>query len=393
MAAVDEYLVRRERRPGAALHAAIRHDSARPWIHQGLSAGHPRERRPIHTWRDLVGDRVCDARRRRQGRRTVLDPEPDQSREHARRRCIATRSSPTSSAPTSTRCRRTSGAAAGPGTPARPAGCIGPASNGYWDFVCAAKRCRSTHAYRERGRVSRCVSIPLRTLRDRGRKSTWRKPRSQQGELDGKLLGSTSRANRTGRRRRHAPGENHIGLIFPTPQIRASSDHEPAPTLSRKSRPIVIAKSARASLTMNQKPWLGWNSSGNSGGRDCRQNYDQQRRAREPGGQPERDQQSADDLKGADEISCEAGIGKPMRANRITPRCGSKYSKIPCVKKIDPTAERMNTTLRRWVEVERRDLRLDMVRERAGDPSSFSRRRKTPRLTMGVADKASPVIR
>src|SRR5215831_5388604 len=37
-------------------------------------------------------------------------------------------------------------------------------------------------------------------------------------------------------------------------QNEASSDHAPAPTLVRKSRLIVIAKSVLASLTMNQKP-------------------------------------------------------------------------------------------------------------------------------------------
>ena len=35
--------------------------------------------------RPLVGDRFCHARRRRQGRRAVLDAEPDQPRAHARR--------------------------------------------------------------------------------------------------------------------------------------------------------------------------------------------------------------------------------------------------------------------------------------------------------------------
>ena len=57
-----------------------------PGLHQGLPARRPRERRPVHPRRDLVGHRLRGARRRRQGRRAVLDPEPDQPREHAGRR-------------------------------------------------------------------------------------------------------------------------------------------------------------------------------------------------------------------------------------------------------------------------------------------------------------------
>ena len=73
------------RRSGPALHASVRPDAARSWIHQRISARHPGERRPIHAWRGLVGDRLRDARRRRQGRRAVLDLESHQSLEHARR--------------------------------------------------------------------------------------------------------------------------------------------------------------------------------------------------------------------------------------------------------------------------------------------------------------------
>ena len=47
--------------------------------------------------------------------------------QHAGRASTATRSSRTWSPPTSTPSRRTSAAAAGPGTPARPAGCTAPA--------------------------------------------------------------------------------------------------------------------------------------------------------------------------------------------------------------------------------------------------------------------------
>ena len=66
---------------------------------------------------------------------------PDQPREHARRACNATRSSPTWSPPTSIPSRRTSGAAAGPGTPARPAGCTAPASSGSSGFAAGGDAC------------------------------------------------------------------------------------------------------------------------------------------------------------------------------------------------------------------------------------------------------------
>ena len=58
MAAVDEHLVRRDERLVAAVHAAVRQDAARSRLHQGLSARHPRERRPVHARRDLVGHRA-----------------------------------------------------------------------------------------------------------------------------------------------------------------------------------------------------------------------------------------------------------------------------------------------------------------------------------------------
>ena len=70
---------------------------------------------------------------------------------HARTRdatFTATRSSPMSSAPMSIPRRRMSGAADGPGTPARPAGCTAPASKGILGFrVAGQRRCaRSLHS-------------------------------------------------------------------------------------------------------------------------------------------------------------------------------------------------------------------------------------------------------
>ena len=105
-----------------------------PGLHQGLPARHPRERRPVHPRRDLVGPRLRRAGRRRQGRRAVLDPEPDQPRQHAGRRPSLQGRAVRHGRPTSTPSRRTSAAAAGPGTPARPAGCTRPASSGSSGF-------------------------------------------------------------------------------------------------------------------------------------------------------------------------------------------------------------------------------------------------------------------
>ena len=151
--------------------------AARSRLHQGLSARHPRERRPVHARRALVGDRLRDARRRRQGGRAVLAPESDQSRRARARASIATRSSPTSSPPTSTPSRRTSAAAAGPGTRARPAGCIAPGSKRCSASGCGRTRSSSIPASRGPGRASRSPSATARALRDRGRESARREPR------------------------------------------------------------------------------------------------------------------------------------------------------------------------------------------------------------------------
>ncbi len=84
--------------------------------------------------------RVRRARRRRQGRRAVLRSSTRSTTPAPAPGSTATRSSRTSWPPTSTPSRRTSAAAAGPGTPARPAGCTGPASSGSSASGCAARR-------------------------------------------------------------------------------------------------------------------------------------------------------------------------------------------------------------------------------------------------------------
>ena len=62
MAAVDEQLVRRDDGLVLLFTPPFDHAALDPGLHQGLPARHPRERRPIHPRRALVGDRVCDAR-------------------------------------------------------------------------------------------------------------------------------------------------------------------------------------------------------------------------------------------------------------------------------------------------------------------------------------------
>ena len=86
----------RRRAPGASRRRSRRCSSRRrststplePGLHQGVSAGRPRERRPVHACGDLVGDRLRGARRRGQGRRALRDVESDQPRQH-RSRCPA----------------------------------------------------------------------------------------------------------------------------------------------------------------------------------------------------------------------------------------------------------------------------------------------------------------
>ena len=92
------------------VHAALRQDGARSRLHQGLSARAARERRAIQPRGDVGDPRLREARRGRQGRRTVRAAQSDQPCAHARGRSIATRSSPTWSPPTSIRSRRMSGA-------------------------------------------------------------------------------------------------------------------------------------------------------------------------------------------------------------------------------------------------------------------------------------------
>ena len=155
MAAVEEYLVRRGdglvllfTPPFDRTATSIRATSAATCRACARTAGSTptaRSGRP----------RLRRAGRGRQGGRAVLDPQPDQPRRAPGRASTATRSSRTSWPRTSTRSRRTSAAAAGPGTRDRRAGCTRPASSRSSGSGFAAPPCRSNRASRGPGRASR----------------------------------------------------------------------------------------------------------------------------------------------------------------------------------------------------------------------------------------------
>ncbi len=72
------------RRPGPSLHAPVRPVARRPGLHQGISARHARERRPVHPRRHLGAHRVRRAGRRGQGRRALRHLKSHQPCFHAR---------------------------------------------------------------------------------------------------------------------------------------------------------------------------------------------------------------------------------------------------------------------------------------------------------------------
>ena len=123
MAAVDKYLVRRDDQLSLLFTPPFDNPAHDPGYIKGYPPG-IRENGGQYThgavWAALA---LRHAGRRRQGGRIVVDAQSDQSRRQPRRRpplqgralCRLRRSL--------FRCRRMSGAAAGPGTPARRAGC------------------------------------------------------------------------------------------------------------------------------------------------------------------------------------------------------------------------------------------------------------------------------
>ena len=131
----------------AAAQPAVRSIDAGAGLHQGLSAGRPRERRPVHARGRVDRDGPGQTGKRRRGDGVLPHAEPDQPWPHAGRRRPATRRSRTWWPATSTRDRRTPDAADGAGTRDRPAGCIAPASRAFSACGGAATRSSSTRAF------------------------------------------------------------------------------------------------------------------------------------------------------------------------------------------------------------------------------------------------------
>mgnify|MGYP003693839233 CR=1 FL=1 len=125
MDAVDRHLVRRDHGLVQLLDPPFDESTLESGLHQGLRSRRARERRPVHACRDLGVDGVRRARRQRPRVGAARHDQSAQPLADRQMRSPSTRPSPTSSRRTSTRSRRTRVAAAGPGTPARRAGCTG----------------------------------------------------------------------------------------------------------------------------------------------------------------------------------------------------------------------------------------------------------------------------
>ncbi len=154
-----------------AVHAALRQDREGSGLHQELSAGRARERRPVHARGDLVRHRACRARAGRRGLALLLHAQPDQPRARCRRRPNATASSPMSWPPTSIRPARSPGAAAGPGTPARPDGSTAPRSRRILGIRKQGNRIHLEpgHSHATGTASRRRCGLPAAVYRDRGR--------------------------------------------------------------------------------------------------------------------------------------------------------------------------------------------------------------------------------
>ena len=147
-------------RAGPALHAAVRQAPAYPGYIKGYLPGHPRERRPVHPRAPLdvlafaaLGDG--------DGRGALLAAQPHQPRRHAGGRA-SYKVEPYVVAADVYGCRRTSGGAAGPGTPGRRAGCTGPASSRSSGSACAGRPSRSRPPSRAHGPGTRSTSAITR---------------------------------------------------------------------------------------------------------------------------------------------------------------------------------------------------------------------------------------
>ena len=123
MDAVRTQLVRRGARVVLVLTPPFDQSAQDPGYIKGYPPGDAGERRPVHPRRGVDGDGGGPARQRGRGGGAVPPAESDQPHADAPRTSSATRPSRTSWPATSTPIRPTPGAAGGPGTRARRAGC------------------------------------------------------------------------------------------------------------------------------------------------------------------------------------------------------------------------------------------------------------------------------
>ncbi len=154
MASADRLLVDHDHQLARLFTPPFDHAQGKPGLHQGLSARRARERRPVHPRSDVVDLRL--------GRASATATAPAACSTCSIRsitatappRCSATRSNPMLPAPMSIPSRRTSAAAAGPGTPAPRRGCTAPDWKPCSASGCAATGCASSRASRRTGRAS-----------------------------------------------------------------------------------------------------------------------------------------------------------------------------------------------------------------------------------------------
>ena len=189
------------------------HTRCRSRLHQGLPAGLARKRRAstpmAPSGRSIA---FADAGQRRQGNGAVLAAQPDQPRQYTRR-SSRYRTEPYVMAAMSTRPSAMWGAAVGPGTPARPAGCTGRASNRSWGSICGATGCRSTPASRITGRVSRsCFRYRSARYVIMVDNSSGARPGPEPGRSGWHAAHGYSGRNSLAGRRRHAPCAHRVGI-------------------------------------------------------------------------------------------------------------------------------------------------------------------------------------
>jgi hypothetical protein len=127
-------------------------------------------------------------------------------------------------------------------------------------------------------------------------------------------------------------------------RFRLSKDELPPPARIRNSNEQNIAKSVRASLTVYQKPWLALTNSGTfvvamaivitmSSGTAVTLVQ-----------KPNSTKIPHTISKVPTKCDVKEGCGNPIFVKRATPILESMYLRMPCVKKISPTATRMSAT-------------------------------------------------